>query len=63
MEKDYTKRFKVVCKQRFYSDNKVDFVATIEFEPTEKHDVKFRASIIQQHKEVENAQLFANYSV
>ena len=43
-------------------DNKVDFVATIEFEPTEKHDVKFRASIIQQHKEVENAQLFANYS-
>ena len=43
-------------------DNKVDFTATIEFEPTEEHDVKFRASIIQQHKEVENAQLFANYS-
>ena len=43
-------------------DNKVDFTATIEFEPTEKHDVKFRVSIIQQHKEVENAQLFANYS-
>ena len=47
----------------FMPDNKVDFVATIEFEPTEVHDVKFRASIIQQHKEVENAQLFANYSV
>ena len=44
-------------------DNKVDFTATIEFEPTEKHDVKFRVSIIQQHKEVENAQLFANYSI
>lgn len=43
-------------------ENKVDFIATIEFEPTEEHDVKFRASIIQQHKEVENAQLFANYS-
>ena len=46
----------------FIPENKVDFVATIEFEPTEEHDVKFRASIIQQHKEVENAQLFANYS-
>ena len=43
-------------------DNKVDFTATIEFEPTEEHDVKFRASIIQQHKEVENVQLFVNYS-
>ena len=43
-------------------DNKVDFTATIEFEPNEEHDVKFRTSIIQQHKEVENAQLFANYS-
>tara|TARA_B110000014_G_scaffold47117_1_gene31237 strand:+ start:64 stop:414 length:351 start_codon:yes stop_codon:yes gene_type:complete len=43
-------------------ENKVNFTATIEFEPTEEHDVKFRASIIQQHKEVENAQLFANYS-
>ena len=47
----------------FIPDNRVDFTATIEFEPTEKHDVKFRVSIIQQHKEVENAQLFANYSV
>ena len=44
-------------------ENKVDFIATIEFEPTEEHDVKFRASIIQQHKEIENAQLFANFSV
>ncbi|MBT4455503.1 MAG: hypothetical protein HOC53_06120 [Candidatus Nitrosopelagicus sp.] len=43
-------------------DNKVDFTATIEFEPNEEYDVKFRTSIIQQHKEVENAQLFANYS-
>ena len=39
-------------------DNKVDFTATIEFEPTEKHDVKFRVSIIQQHKEVEKCSTF-----
>ena len=42
--------------------NKAEFTASIEFEPTEKHDVKFRASIIEQHKEVENDQLFATFS-
>ena len=43
-------------------DNKANFTASIEFEPTEKHDVKFRASIIEQHKEVENDQHFATFS-
>jgi len=43
-------------------DNKADFTASIEFEPEQTHDVKFRASIIEQHKEVESDQLFAKFS-
>jgi len=43
-------------------DNKVEFTAVIEFEPKQTHDVKFRASIIEQHKEVESDQLFAKFS-
>ena len=43
-------------------DNKADFTASIEFEPKQSHDVKFRASIIEQHKEVESDQLFAKFS-
>jgi len=38
------------------SDNKAKFTAVIEFEPEQSHDVKFRASIIEQHKEVESDQ-------
>ncbi len=43
-------------------DNKAEFTAVIEFEPEQSHDVKFRASIIEQHKEVESDQLFAKFS-
>ena len=43
-------------------ENKADFTASIEFEPDQSHDVKFRASIIEQHKEVESVQLFAKFS-
>jgi hypothetical protein len=43
-------------------ENKVDFTAMITFEPTQKHEVKFRASIIEQHKEIENDVLFAGLS-
>ena len=43
-------------------DNKAQFTAVIEFEPEQSHDVKFRASIIEQHKEVESDQLFAKLS-
>ena len=43
-------------------DNKANFTASIEFEPEQSHDVKFRASIIEQHKEVESVQLFAKFS-
>ena len=44
------------------ADNKAKFTAVIEFEPKQSHDVKFRASIIEQHKEVESDQLFAKFS-
>ena len=43
-------------------DNKAQFTAVIEFEPEQSHDVKFRASIIEQHKEVESDQLFVKFS-
>lgn len=43
-------------------ENKAEFTASIEFEPKEPHDVKFRVSIIEQHKEVESDQLFAIFS-
>ncbi len=43
-------------------DNKSEFTALIEFEPKEKHEVKFRVSIIEQHKEIESDIIFANFS-
>ena len=43
-------------------DNKAVFTAVIEFEPKEPHEVKFRASIIEQHKEIESDILFAKFS-
>jgi hypothetical protein len=43
-------------------ENKAEFTAQITFEPQQKHDVKFRASIIEQHKEIESDVLFARYS-
>lgn len=39
--------------------NTAEFTATIEFEPKEDHEVKFRVSIIQEHKEIESDILFA----
>ena len=43
-------------------ENKAEFTASIEFEPKETHDVKFRVSIIEQHKEIESDVLFAKFS-
>ncbi len=43
-------------------ENKADFTAMITFEPNQKHEVKFRASIIEQHKEIESDVLFADFS-
>ena len=38
--------------------NMVEFTAIIEFEPSQTHDVKFRVSIIQEHKEIESDIVF-----
>ena len=43
-------------------DNKAEFTASIEFEPKETHEVKFRVSIIEQHKEIESAVVFAKFA-
>jgi hypothetical protein len=39
--------------------NMAEFTAIIEFEPSQTHDVKFRVSIIQEHKEIESDIIFA----
>lgn len=44
-------------------ENKAEFTALIEFEPEQVHEVKFRASIIEQHKEIESKIIFAKYSI
>jgi hypothetical protein len=38
--------------------NSVEFTASIEFEPKESYEIKFRASIIQEHKEIESHIVF-----
>ena len=43
-------------------ENKIEFTAVIEFIPKEIHEVKFRASIIEQHKEIESDVVFAKIS-
>ena len=43
-------------------DNKAKFSVSIEFEPKQTHEVKFRVSIIEQHKEIASSVLFAKYS-
>ena len=44
-------------------ENKAEFTASIRFEPKQEHEVKFRASIIEQHKEIESQIIFARYSI
>ncbi|CAD6513702.1 conserved hypothetical protein [metagenome] len=44
-------------------ENKAEFTAIINFEPKQAHEVKFRASIIEQHKEIESKIIFAKYSI
>jgi len=44
-------------------ENKVEFTALIEFEPNQEHEVKFRVSIIEEHKEIESKIIFAKYLV
>jgi hypothetical protein len=44
------------------SEDKAEFTAIINFEPEQEHEVKFRVSIIEQHKEIESQIIFAKYS-
>ena len=44
-------------------DNKAEFTAFIKFQPENEHEIKFRASIIEQHKEIESQIIFAKYSI
>ena len=43
-------------------DHKAEFTAIIDFETKEEHEIKFRVSIIEQHKEIESKIIFAKYS-
>ncbi len=43
-------------------ENKAEFTAIINFKPEQEHEVKFRVSIIEQHKEIESQIIFAKYS-
>lgn len=44
-------------------ENKAEFTAQINFKPKQVHEVKLRASIIEQHKEIESKIIFAKYSI
>lgn len=43
-------------------DGTAGFSGIITFEPLKKYDVKFRASIIEQHKEIESDIVFCSLS-
>ena len=43
-------------------EDKAEFTAIINFEPDQEYEVKFRVSIIEQHKEIESQIIFAKYS-
>ncbi len=52
-----------ISRDSMHDNNVARFSAAIEFDPEEKsHDVKFRASIIEQHKEIESDIVFAKFS-
>lgn len=44
-------------------EDKAEFTALIDFEPKQEYEIKFRASIIEQHKEIESQIIFAKYSI
>ncbi len=43
--------------------NKAEFTAAVEFKPSQPHEIKFRVSIIQEHKEIESDILFAKLRI
>ena len=42
-------------------DNRTEFTAEADFEADHDYEVKFRVSIIEQHKEIESAVIFIKY--
>ncbi len=52
---------RLFIKRDVMPENKAEFTAIISFEPKKEHEVKFRASIIEQHKEIESQIIFAKY--
>lgn len=42
-------------------EDRAEFTAAIAFKPGRRHEVKFRASIIEQHKEIDSQVVFAEY--
>ncbi len=45
------------------TDDKAEFTAQIDFEPKQEYEIKFRVSIIEQHKEIESKIIFGKYSI
>lgn len=43
-------------------ENRAQFTAAISFEPESEREVKFRASVIEQHKEIDSKIVFVTYS-
>jgi len=43
-------------------DNKSGITGILNFEASQEYEVKFRVSIIEQHKEIESQIIFAKYS-
>ncbi|MDE0090207.1 MAG: hypothetical protein OXP12_02485 [Thaumarchaeota archaeon] len=41
---------------------RAEFTAAIGFEPESEHEVKFRVSAIEQHKEIDSCIVFARYA-
>ncbi len=42
--------------------NSIKFIATIKFKPKKSHDIKFRACMIEQHKEIGESIVWAKFS-
>lgn len=47
--------------RKFMPEDRAEFTAAISFEPRQRHEVKFRASIIEQHKEIDSKIVFAEF--
>lgn len=47
--------------RKFMPEDRAEFTATMAFEPEQRHEVKFRASIIEQHKEIDSKIVFAEF--